>query len=118
MPDIKISRTHSLGLAEARKVAYKWAEDAEKKLDMECTYEEGKTADEVQFTRSGVDGTLKVTATGFDLHAKLGFLLGAFKGKIESEIEKNLDALLAKSAEKNAEKSTAGAKKAAAKKKA
>jgi putative polyhydroxyalkanoate system protein len=114
MPDIKISRTHSLGLAEARKVAYKWAEDAEKKLDMECTYEEGKTADEVQFKRSGVDGTLKVTATGFDLHAKLGFLLGAFKGKIESEIEKNLDALLAKSEVK----ATATAKKAAPKKKA
>jgi putative polyhydroxyalkanoate system protein len=110
MPDIKISREHTLGLAAARKVAYKWAEDCEKKLDMECTYEEGKTADEVQFKRSGVDGTLKVTATGFDLHAKLGFLLGAFKGKIESEIEKNLDDLLAKSA--------APAKKAAPKEKA
>jgi putative polyhydroxyalkanoate system protein len=110
MPDIKISRTHVLGLAEARKIAYKWAEDAEKKLDMECTYEEGKTSDEVQFKRSGVDGSLKVTATGFDLHAKLGFLLGAFKGKIESEIEKNLDALLANSA--------APAKKTAPKKKA
>jgi putative polyhydroxyalkanoate system protein len=110
MPDIKISRTHVLGLAEARKIAYKWAEDAEKKLDMECTYEEGKTSDEVQFKRSGVDGSLKVTATGFDLHAKLGFLLGAFKGKIESEIEKNLDALLANSA--------ATAKKTAPKKKA
>jgi putative polyhydroxyalkanoate system protein len=113
MPDIQISRTHSLGLAEARKVAYKWAEDAEKKLDMECSYEEGKTADEVQFKRSGVDGTLQVTATGFDLHAKLGFLLGAFKGKIESEIEKNLDALLAKSGGK----ATAATKKAAPKKK-
>jgi putative polyhydroxyalkanoate system protein len=112
MPDIKISRTHALGLAEARKVAYKWAEDAEKKLDMECTYEEGKTADEVQFKRSGVDGTLSVTATGFDLHAKLGFLLGAFKGKIESEIEKNLDALLAKSADKPAAKKVAPKKKA------
>ncbi|MBS7809147.1 polyhydroxyalkanoic acid system family protein [Variovorax sp. PCZ-1] len=110
MPDIKISREHTLGLAAARKIAYKWAEDCEKKLDMECTYEEGKTGDVVQFTRSGVDGTLKVTATGFDLHAKLGFLLGAFKGKIESEIEKNLDDLLAKSA--------APAKKPAAKKKA
>jgi putative polyhydroxyalkanoate system protein len=110
MPDIKISREHSLGLPAARKVAYKWAEDCENKLDMQCTYEEGKTADEVQFKRSGVDGTLKVTATGFDLHAKLGFLLGAFKGKIESEIEKNLDALLAKS--------EAPAKKAVAKKKA
>lgn len=113
MADIKISREHSLGLAQARKVAYKWAEDCEKKLDMECTYEEGKTQDEVQFTRSGVNGTLKVTATGFDLHAKLGFLLGAFKGKIESEIEKNLDDLLAKSAAKEP-----AAKKAAAKKKA
>jgi putative polyhydroxyalkanoate system protein len=110
MPDIKISRPHVLGLAEARKIAYKWAEDAEKKLDMECTYEEGKTSDEVQFKRSGVDGSLKVTATGFDLHAKLGFLLGAFKGKIESAIEKNLDALLANSA--------APAKKPAPKKKA
>ncbi len=114
MPDIKISRQHTLGLVEARKVAYKWAEDSQTKLDMECTYEEGKSADEVQFTRSGVNGTLKVTATGFDLHAKLGFLLGAFKGKIESEIEKNLDTLLAQSAEK----STAAAKKAAPKKKA
>ncbi len=113
MADIKISRSHTLGLAQARKVAYKWAEDCEKKLSMECTYEEGKAADVVQFTRSGVDGTLKVSATGFDLHAKLGFLLGAFKGKIESEIEKNLDDLLAKSATK-----TAAVKKPAAKKKA
>lgn len=108
MPDIKISRQHALGLPEARKIAYKWAEDCEKKLSMECTYDEGKTQDMVEFTRSGVEGSLKVTATGFDLHAKLGFLLGAFKGKIESEIEKNLDDLLAKSA--------APAKKAAAKK--
>ena len=98
MPDIKISRQHTLGLPAARKIAYKWAEDCEKKLDMNCTYEEGKAADEVQFKRSGVEGTLNVTATGFELHAKLGFLLGAFKGKIESEIEKNLDDLLAKSA--------------------
>jgi putative polyhydroxyalkanoate system protein len=114
VPDIQISRKHTLGLPEARKIAYQWAEHSEKKLDMECTYEEGKTADEVQFTRSGVNGTLKVTATGFDLHAKLGFLLGAFKGKIESEIEKNLDALLAKSEGK----AMAAAKKAAPKKKA
>jgi putative polyhydroxyalkanoate system protein len=114
MPDLKISRKHALGLPQARKVAYQWAEHAEQKLDMDCTYEEGKTADVVQFKRSGVEGTLNVTATGFDLHAKLGFLLGAFKGKIESEIEKNLDELLAKSAAKTA----APAKKAAPKKKA
>jgi putative polyhydroxyalkanoate system protein len=112
MSNIHISRQHTLGLPAARKVAHKWAEDCEKKLDMTCTYEQGAAADQLQFKRSGVEGTLSVTATGFDLHAKLGFLLGAFKGKIESEIEKNLDVLLAKSALKG----VAPAKKAAPKK--
>jgi putative polyhydroxyalkanoate system protein len=96
MPDINISRTHDLGLAKARKVAYQWAEKAENDLGMSCEYEESKTGDLVSFTRSGVEGTLKVSPTSFDLNAKLGFLLGAFKGKIESEIQKNLDELLAK----------------------
>jgi len=95
MPDIKIHRTHQLGLAKARKVALQWAEDAEKKFDMECTILEGKESDTVEFTRSGVNGTLHVAADHFDLNAKLGFLLGAFSKTIESEIEKNLDALMA-----------------------
>ncbi len=95
MPDIKIHRDHQLGLAKARKVALKWAEDVEKKFDMECTILEGKTSDTVEFTRSGVNGTLVVAADHFDLNAKLGFLLGAFSRTIESEIERNLDALLA-----------------------
>jgi hypothetical protein len=43
---------------------------------------------------------LKVTKDGFELHAKLGFLVGAFKDKIEAEISKNLDAILAKAAAK------------------
>ena len=78
MADIHIERTHDLGLPEARKIAFKWAEQVEAKFDMECTYEEGKTKD------------------SFVLNAKLGFLLGAFKDKIEGEITKNLDALLKK----------------------
>lgn len=102
MPDLNISRDHTLGLAQARKVAYQWAEHAEERLDMECTYEEGKTSDTVRFARSGVNGTLEVTGTSFELNAKLGFLLGAFKGKIEKEIEKNLDDLLAKGTAKKA----------------
>ncbi|EJL91048.1 putative polyhydroxyalkanoic acid system protein [Polaromonas sp. CF318] len=96
MADIHIQRDHTLGLAQARKVAFKWAEQAEEKFDMECTYEEGKTEDLVSFTRSGVNGTLTVTKDSFELQAKLGFLLGAFKDKIETEIVKNLDALIAK----------------------
>jgi putative polyhydroxyalkanoate system protein len=61
---------------------------------MECTYEQGTREDRVSFTRTGVHGVLLVTADHFDLDAKLGFLLGAFKGRIEAEIVKNLDDLL------------------------
>jgi putative polyhydroxyalkanoate system protein len=96
MADIHLTREHDLGLAEARKIAFKWAEQVEEKFDMECTYEEGKAKDKVSFSRRGVDGTLVVTKDSFVLDAKLGFLLGAFKDKIEGEITKNLDALLKK----------------------
>jgi putative polyhydroxyalkanoate system protein len=107
MPDIRIHRTHTLGLAKARKVAWQWAEEVEKQFGMECSVLEGETSDTVEFTRAGVNGQLIVAADHFDLDAKLGFLLGAFSKTIEAEIEKNLDALLAKNA---------GAKKAAKKK--
>ena len=95
MADIHIERKHALGLHEARKIAFKWAEQAEAEFGMECTYEEGKTSDLVSFSRTGVQGTLAVTKNGFQLAAKLGFLLGAFKDRIEAEIVKNLDTLIA-----------------------
>ena len=112
MADIHIHRKHSLGLPKARDMAFKWAEDVENKLDMACTYEEGKTEDCVSFTRSGVNGTLVVTKDGFELKAKLGFLVGAFKDKIEAEISKNLDAMLAKSSDKPAVKKAVAKKSA------
>jgi putative polyhydroxyalkanoate system protein len=110
VPDIKIHRKHALGLAKARKVAWTWAENVEKKFDMECTVLEGETSDTVEFKRSGVSGELVVAADHFDLHARLGLLLGAFAKTIEAEIEKNLDGLLGKAG-------GAAARKTAAKKK-
>mgnify|MGYP001546147747 CR=1 FL=1 len=95
MADIHIERTHALGLPAARKVACQWAGQAEAEFGMDCTYERGRTGDEVRFTRSGVDGTLKVSKDRFELKARLGFLMSAFKGRIEGEIVKTLDALLA-----------------------
>ncbi|MBK5205546.1 MAG: polyhydroxyalkanoic acid system family protein [Polaromonas sp.] len=101
MADIKIEREHALGLLEARKVAFKWAEQAGEKFDLTCTYEEGTASDLLSFSRSGVKGTLTVTQDSFELSARLGFFLGAFKEKIEGEIARNLDALIAnKSAQK------------------
>jgi putative polyhydroxyalkanoate system protein len=96
MADIRIERSHTLGLPEARKIAFQWAEQVEVQFDMACTYEEGKTQDLVGFSRSGVAGSLVVTKDCFVLDAKLGFLLGAFKDRIEGEITQNLDALLKK----------------------
>jgi len=95
MSDLHIQREHQLGLAKARKVAWAWAEQAENEFGMACTYQEGDDEDEVCFERSGVKGTLRVTKTGFELDARLGLMLGAFKGRIEAEITRNLDALLA-----------------------
>ena len=112
MADIHIHRDHQLGLAKARKIAWQWAEAAEQKFGMECTVIEGDDGDVVEFTRAGVEGRLLVAADSFDLTAKLGFLIGAFRGRIESEIEDNLDALLA-GANRKAAKSTAAAKTAA-----
>ena len=109
MPDIHIHRAHRLGLARAREVAWHWAEEVERKFDMECTVIEGESSDTVEFTRPGVRGKLLVEAQRFELDATLGFLLGAFSRTIESEIERNLDDLLA------AEKRRSAAAKAAAK---
>ena len=123
MANVYILRNHTLGLPEARKIAFRWAEQVEKDFGMACTYDEGSTQDDVSFTRSGVSGTLQVTHDRFELDAKLGFLLGAFKDRIEGEIVKNLDALLAgntvseKPAPKKPAAKQASAKKVSAKKK-
>lgn len=117
MTQLHIHRNHSLGLAAARKIALTWAEEVEAEFDMACTYEEGAREDWVHFKRSGVTGKLHVTADHFDLDAKLGFLLGAFKGRIEAEIVKNLDDLLApKPAAKKAAAKSAAAQSAPKKK--
>jgi putative polyhydroxyalkanoate system protein len=97
MADIRIHREHTLGLDKARKIAWKWAEEVEEKFGMECGVTEGEFSDTVSFTRSGVNGELIVAADHFDLHARLGFLLGAFAKTIENEVLANLDTLLAKS---------------------
>ena len=110
MADIHIHRTHRLGLAKARKTAWQWAEVAEQKFAMECTVIEGKTGDVVEFKRPGVQGQLVVAADSFELTAKLGLLIGAFRGRIEAGIEENLDAILAAAASAPAAKKKAPAK--------
>ena len=94
MPDLKIERAHTLGMAGARAVAERWREQAEQDWGMACAVQTGEAQDQMSFSRSGVSGQLTVTADRFDMHLKLGFLLGAYSGKIEEKIRSNLDELL------------------------
>ena len=98
MSQIRIHREHKLGLAKARKVADQWAADVKKDFGMECTVTKGELSDTVEFTRTGVKGHLIVAPDHFDLDAKLGLLLGAFRKTIEKEIQDILDRLLSASA--------------------
>lgn len=95
MADLHIVRAHTLGFTAARQVAQAWAEQARGEFGMECTVEEGASSDTLHFSRSGVSGSMLVHQDHFELNAKLGFLLAAFKDKIEAEIANNLDTLLA-----------------------
>ena len=117
MADIHIHREHRLGLAKARKTAWRWAELAEEKFGLECTVIEGEARDVVEFRRAGLEGRLLVEASAFDLTARLGLLLGAFRGQIEEGIEENLDRLLASAAaaKKSASSGSTGIKAAAKK---
>ena len=94
MANLHILREHTLGLLAARQVARAWGRQAQDEFGMECSYAEGPEEDTLSFSRSGVSGSLQVNAGRFEMNAKLGFLLGAFKDKIEAEVVKNLDALL------------------------
>jgi putative polyhydroxyalkanoate system protein len=102
MADIHITRQHGMTLGQARKAAFKWAEQAQAKFDMACDYQEGNVSDICSFTRSGVTGTMTVDKDAFVLTAKLGFLLSAFKDPIEIEIVKNLDEMIAQKVVKKA----------------
>jgi len=94
MANLHIMRQHSLGLLAARKVGKAWGEQARQDFGMQCSYVQGEQEDLLRFSRSGVSGSLRVRADCFEMEAKLGFLLGAYKEKIEAEVCKNLDALL------------------------
>jgi len=95
MANLHMVREHGLSLTAARKAAHGWAQLVQDKLDMTCTSEPDKEGERISFSRTGVTGTLRVTQERFELDAKLGLMLGAFKGRIESEITKYLDEMLA-----------------------
>jgi len=90
MSDIRIRRSHSKTLDEARKAAERMAKQLSKDFDLEYAWD----GNVLRFERSGVDGELHVTTREVRLEAKLGFLLAFLKPRIEAEVESQLDKLL------------------------
>jgi putative polyhydroxyalkanoate system protein len=96
MADIKIQRPHTLGLDKARVLAQEWMGDAAKQLGLNCQLVPGELEDTISFERMGVTGQMRVRADAFELDAKLGMMMAAFKPLVEAEIDKNLSRILAK----------------------
>ncbi len=90
MAEISIKRPHHSSQADAKKMAEKIAAKLENDYQLKSSW----AGDVLNFTRSGVNGTLGVTAKELRIDIKLGFLMAAFRGPIGDAIEKNLDSLI------------------------
>ena len=95
MADIRIVRSHALGLGGARALARRWADEAERGYGLACRWEAGDAADRVAFVRSGLQGELRVAADRLELDLRLGFLLRPYRARIEAALNQNLDRELA-----------------------
>ena len=64
---------------------------------LECSVEPPADGQQlIRFKRSGIDGSVRITADRFELDAKLGLMMAGFKGMIESQIAGNVDKLFNK----------------------
>ena len=92
MADIHIQRPHSMPLKKARDAANDFARRLNDKFELESEW----IGDTLNFSRSGVSGTLKLTKADITIDVKLGFLLSAFADKMAGHINDNLDQLFGK----------------------
>ena len=87
MSQIDIRRKHSRPLKEARASVERVARHIAEKFDVEYAW----SGNRLDFSRSGVDGHIAVSAKEVHVTASLGFLLMAIRGPIEREILRYLE---------------------------
>ena len=91
MSDIKIVKTHSLPLVQAKSLVTKAAKGLAAEYGLTSEWH-GNT---LRFHRAGVDGRIAVTESKIRLEAKLGLLVTPMKGKIVEYIENKFDTAVA-----------------------
>ena len=94
LTEFQIVRNHSMDIFLIRKIAFTWAEYAEKEYRMSCIYEEGAFEDLVHFKKSGVKGLLFLNNKKIEITVKLGLLLSPFSINIQNQIILKIDSLL------------------------
>ena len=87
MPSIDIRRPHQLSIADARAVVDRVAARMQEKFDMTGQWQ----GDTLNFSRSGLSGSIAVEADAIQVRAQLGMLMAPLKGMIEQEIRRKLD---------------------------
>jgi putative polyhydroxyalkanoate system protein len=112
MSTIDIRRKHALSLAAAKKQTNVMAEHLADEFSLESTWR----GDELHFSRSGVQGVMKVTQDNVHVTAKLGLLVTLLKGQIEKRLHAHFDEAFDAPAAKKAAGTTVSAKSPAAKK--
>ncbi|MFA6232069.1 MAG: polyhydroxyalkanoic acid system family protein [Rhodanobacter sp.] len=87
MPSIDIRRLHQLPIPEARAVVDKVAARMQEKFGMVGQWQ----GDTLNFSRSGVTGSIAVGSDVIAVKAELGMMLTPLKGMVEQEIRRKLD---------------------------
>ncbi len=91
MSKIRIIRSHTLSVEDARAEVERIAQRVQRELGADYAWD----GDTLSFARSGVSGHITVTAEVLDLTVRLGLLLSVMKGQIEEQIAAKVDETLA-----------------------
>ena len=91
MADISITQKHKLSHKKAKAAAQKVVDQLAEEYGVTAEWD----GDVLNFTRSGVPGTLELSDHEAQVDIKLGFMLKAFSSTIEEHIHKNMKKIFA-----------------------
>lgn len=87
MPDIELTRSHSLGLDEGRDAVERVAQDLETDLGVEYKWDD----DTLLFSGQGADGRIEVASDTIQILINLSAFLQPMKSRLKQEAEQYLD---------------------------
>ena len=87
MPKIKMDRSHSLSMDEARSKVDNMAADLEKRYGLKSNLAGNK----LNFKRTGVKGHVEISDGKVSVLVDLSMMLSPLKGKVEENLKQNLE---------------------------